>query len=50
MGCYETLIDARQRARGFAVQQTEVAIEVAVLNRLLSVARLNSARKQAKTD
>ena len=37
MACWKTLIGIRLRARGFAAQQTEVAIGVAVLNRLLSV-------------
>ena len=49
MGCWKALIGARLRARGFAGQQTEVAIGVAVLNRLLSVARPHSVRKQVKT-
>lgn len=49
MACYKTLIGPRLRARGFAAQQSEVAIGVAVLNRLLSVARPHSVRKQAKT-
>lgn len=49
MGCYKTLIGSRLRARGFAAQQTEVAIGVAVLNRLLSVARPHSVRKQERT-
>ncbi|EUM08146.1 hypothetical protein L465_03678 [Enterobacter sp. BIDMC 29] len=49
MACYKTLIGPRLRARGFAAQQTEVAIGVAVLNRLLSVARPHSVRKQVET-
>lgn len=49
MGCYKTLIGPRLRSRGFAAQKTEVAIGVAVLNRLLSVARPHSVRMQAKT-
>lgn len=39
MACWKTLIGFRLRARSFAGQKTEVAIGVAVLNRLLSVAR-----------
>jgi hypothetical protein len=35
MGRYKTLIGPRLRARGFAGQQTEAAIGVAVLNRML---------------
>ncbi|CAI1218532.1 Uncharacterised protein [Serratia quinivorans] len=49
MACYKTLIGPRLRARGVAAQQSEVAIGVAVLNRLLSVARPHSVRKQVKT-
>ena len=49
MACYKTLIGPHLRARAFAAQKTEVAIGVAVLNRLLSVARPHSVRKQAKT-
>jgi len=49
MACYKTLIGPRLQARGFAAQKTEVAMGVAVLNRLLSVARPHSVRKQAKT-
>lgn len=49
MGCFKTLIGSRLRARGFAAQKTEVAIGVAVLNRLLSVARPHSVRKQVNT-
>jgi hypothetical protein len=48
MACWKTLIGSRLRARGFAAQQTEVAIGVAVLNRLLSVARPHSVRKQVR--
>lgn len=39
MECDNTLIGSRLHARGFATPQTEVAIGVAVLHRLLSVAR-----------
>ena len=49
MACWKMLIGSRLRARGFAAQKTEVAIGVAVLNRLLSVARPHSVRKQVKT-
>jgi transposase len=35
MGRYKALIGPRLRARGFAVQQTEAAIGVAALNRML---------------
>lgn len=48
MACWKTLIGTRLRARGFAAQKTEVATDVAVLNRLLSVARPHSVRKQVK--
>jgi len=34
MGRYKALIGPRLRARGFAAQQTEAAIGVAVLNRI----------------
>jgi hypothetical protein len=37
----------RLRARGWAAQQTEVAIGVAVVNRMLAVARPHSVRKMA---
>jgi hypothetical protein len=49
MACWKTLIGTRLRARGFAAQKTEVAIGVAVLNRLLSVARPHSVRKQVRS-
>lgn len=49
MACYKTLIGPRLRARGFAGHKTEVAIGVAVLNRLLSVARPHSVRKQVRS-
>jgi hypothetical protein len=35
MGRYKALIGPRLRARGFNAQQTEAAIAVAVLNRML---------------
>ncbi len=49
MACWKVLIGIRLRARNFASQKTEVAIGVAVLNRLLSVARPHSVRKQVNT-
>jgi hypothetical protein len=42
MGRYETLIAPRSRARGLAAQQTEGAISVAVLNRMLAAGRPRS--------
>ncbi len=44
MGRYKSLIGPRLRARGFAVQQTEAAIGVAVLNRMLTAGSPNSVR------
>jgi hypothetical protein len=46
MGRYKTLIGPQLRARGFAAQQTEAAIGVAVLNRMLAVGRPDSVRCQ----
>ena len=46
MGRYKTLIGPRLRARGFAGQQTETAIGVAVLNRMLVAGRPDSVRRQ----
>jgi hypothetical protein len=46
MGRYKPLIGPRLRARGFAAQQTEAAIGVAVLNRMLVVGRPDSVRCQ----
>lgn len=46
MGRYKTLIGPRLRARGFAAQQTEAAIGVAVLNRMLAAGRPDSVRCQ----
>ncbi|MBC7489454.1 MAG: hypothetical protein H7240_05145 [Glaciimonas sp.] len=46
MGRYKSLIGPRLRSRGFAAQQTEAAIGVAVLNRMLAAARPNSVRSQ----
>jgi len=44
MGRYKALIGPRLRARGFAAQQTEAAIGVAVLNRMLGAGRPKSVR------
>jgi transposase len=44
MGRYKALIGPRLRARGFAAQQTEAAIGVAVLNRMLEAGRPKSIR------
>jgi hypothetical protein len=46
MGRYKSLIGPRLLARGFAGQQTEAAIGVAVLNRMLAAGRPDSARRQ----
>jgi transposase len=46
MGRYKSLIEPRLRARGFAAQQTEAAIGVAVLNRMLVAGRPASVRRQ----
>jgi transposase len=46
MGRYKALIGPRLRARGFAGQQTEAAIGVAVLNRMLEAGRPDSIRRQ----
>ncbi len=46
MGRYKALIGPRLRARGFAAQQTEAAIGVAVLNQMLAAGRPNSVRRQ----
>ena len=45
MGHYKTLIGSRLRACGFAAQQTEDAIGVAVLNRMLAAGRPRSVRR-----
>jgi transposase len=44
MGRYKALIGPRLRARGLPAQQTEAAIGVAVLNRMLAAGRPNSVR------
>ena len=46
MGRYKALIGPRMRARGFAAQQAEAAIGVAVPNRMLATGRPRSARRQ----
>jgi hypothetical protein len=46
MGRYKSLIGPRLRARGFPAQQTEAAIGVAVLNRMLATGRPDSVRRQ----
>ncbi len=46
MGRYKALIGPRLRARGFAAQQTEATIGVAVLNRMLAAGRPDSVRRQ----
>jgi hypothetical protein len=49
MGRYKTLIGPQLRARGFAAQQTEAAIGVAVLNRMLVAGRPDSVRHHPVT-
>ena len=49
MGRYKTLMGPQLRARGFAAQQTEAAIAVAVLNRMLVAGRPDSDRRQPVT-
>ena len=44
MGRYKALIGSQLRARGFAAQQTEAAMGVAVLNRMLAAGRPDSVR------
>jgi hypothetical protein len=44
MGRYKALIGPRLRARGLAAQQTEAAIGVAALNRMLEAGRPDSVR------
>ena len=46
MGRYKSLIGPRLRARGFAAQQTEAAIGVAALNRMLAAGRPDAVRRQ----
>ena len=45
MGRSKGLIGDRLRNRGFAAQQTEVAIGVAILNRMLAAGRPKSLRR-----
>jgi hypothetical protein len=45
MGRYKALIGPRLRARGFAAQQSEAAVGVAVLNRMLAAGRPDSVRR-----
>ena len=45
MGPYKALIGPRLRTRGFDAQQTEAAIGVAVLNRMLAAGRPDSVRR-----
>ncbi|MET3616142.1 hypothetical protein ABID16_004491 [Rhizobium aquaticum] len=47
MGRYKGVIGQRLRARSFLAQQTEAAIGVAILNRMLACARPKSVRCQA---
>ena len=49
MGRYKTLIGSRLRAQGFAAQQTEAAIGMAVQNRMLTAGRPKSVRFQRIT-
>ena len=46
MGRYKTLIGPPLRARGFTAQQTEAAVGVAVLNRMLAAGHPDSVRRQ----
>ncbi len=46
MGRYKALIGPRLRARGFAAQQTDATIGVAVLNRMLAAGGPDSVRRQ----
>ena len=49
MGRYKALIGPRLRARGVAAQQTEIAVGVAVLNRMLAAGRPDSVRRTRVT-
>jgi transposase len=49
MGRYKSLIGPRLRARRFEAQQTEAAIGVVVLNRMLAAGRPNSVRCKGQT-
>jgi len=46
MGRYKALIGPCLRARGFAARQTEAAVGVAVLNRMLAAGRPDCVRRQ----
>ena len=46
MGRYKALIGPRPRARGFAAQQTEAAMGVAVPNRMMAAGRPDPVRRQ----
>lgn len=48
IGRYKGLIGRRLRARSLPAQQTEVAIDCDVVNRMLGCGRPESARCQAK--
>jgi IS5 family transposase len=50
MGRYKRIIGPQLRARSFAGQQTEAAVGVAVLNRMLEAGRPDSVRSFKKTD
>ncbi len=49
MGRYKGVIGPRLRARSFLAQQTEAAIGVAILNRILASGRPKSVRCQTST-
>lgn len=49
MSVYKTIVDAKLRSRHPDTQQTEASIGVAVVNRMLAVARPHSVRKVAAT-
>jgi hypothetical protein len=49
MGRYKRVIGPRLRARSFLAQQTEAAIDVAILNRMLACGRPKSVRCKAST-
>jgi hypothetical protein len=46
MGRYKMLIGPRLRARRFTAQQTEAAVGLTVLNRMLAAGRPDSVRRQ----
>jgi hypothetical protein len=50
MGRYKGIIGPRLRARSFPAQQTEAAIGVAILNRMLACGHPKSVRCQAQTE